>query len=401
MKTSNRQSFPLILAIAATGLIAISSSALHGSAAMDSGSFYVKAENVDEPEIVAYAGINGSTAGGSGVEGPAEAEPAAEGRMVFEIDTNNAGLYSYHADICDTFDLSFMEQDGVAPDLTIDWGEGEAEPTKVNAAGVYSNEYSVDGEYTVTLEGTFPWMMFGSTTNWYNDAACIKTVSKWDATETVKADQLFRNAYNLTDVANMPSTVTSMIDMFNYARTFNGDISDWDVSNVTSMNGLFSYAGSFNQDLSGWDVSKVNNMGNMFQGATSFNGDISTWDVSGVTHTNGMFHDAISFDQDLNDWDVSNFYQMASMFQGATSFNGDISGWKPSKAFIMSTMFHGATSFDRDISSWDVSKVHSMHKMFDGASSMSADLSGWNVPRVRLSDDFNKNSPVISPLFIK
>ena len=44
------------------------------------------------------------------------------------------------------------------------------------------------------------------------------------------------------------------------------------------MSQLF-YTKSFNEDLSGWDVSKVTTMWYMFEGSSSFNGDISNWDV--------------------------------------------------------------------------------------------------------------------------
>ena len=37
-------------------------------------------------------------------------------------------------------------------------------------------------------------------------------------------------------------------------KSFNQDISGWDVSNVTDMSSMFSRAASFNQDIGGWDV---------------------------------------------------------------------------------------------------------------------------------------------------
>jgi surface protein len=44
---------------------------------------------------------------------------------------------------------------------------------------------------------------------------------------------------------------------------FNGDISQWDVSNVESM--LCMFTGSeFNGDISNWNVSKVENMAHIF-----------------------------------------------------------------------------------------------------------------------------------------
>jgi len=45
--------------------------------------------------------------------------------------------------------------------------------------------------------------------------------------------------------------------MFEDARKFNGDVSDWDVSSVTNMKDMFNEATKFNCDVSDWDVSSV------------------------------------------------------------------------------------------------------------------------------------------------
>ena len=80
---------------------------------------------------------------------------------------------------------------------------------------------------------------------------------------------------------------------------FNGDVSEWDVSNVTNMSGLFK-GSNFNGDISKWNVSNVNkdichmfsyseDMSGWFKGS-NFNGDISDWNVSNVTTMAGMSH---------------------------------------------------------------------------------------------------------------
>ena len=67
------------------------------------------------------------------------------------------------------------------------------------------------------------------------------------------------------------------------ASSFNGDISDWDVSNATNMDAMFRKASSFNRDISKWDVSSANYMDYMFASATAFNQDISGWCVTNNT----------------------------------------------------------------------------------------------------------------------
>ena len=52
-------------------------------------------------------------------------------------------------------------------------------------------------------------------------------------------------------------------------------------------------------------VSNITNMEYLFSGEKTFNDDISTWDVSNVTDMGSMFWDATSFNQDLSEWCVS------------------------------------------------------------------------------------------------
>ena len=92
---------------------------------------------------------------------------------------------------------------------------------------------------------------------------------------------------------------------------FNGDISNWDVSNVNNMSSMFGVS-KFNGDISNWDVSNVTDMSCMFRGS-EFNGDISNWDVSNVNNMCGMFWKS-EFNGDISNWDVSNVNNMSDMF---------------------------------------------------------------------------------------
>ena len=73
---------------------------------------------------------------------------------------------------------------------------------------------------------------------------------------------------------------------------FNGNISEWNVSNVKDMSGMFA-GSNFNGDLSGWNVSNVEDMSGMFERCPfdGKNGDISNWKVSKGTNMRWMFAD--------------------------------------------------------------------------------------------------------------
>merc|ERR1712161_58009 len=63
------------------------------------------------------------------------------------------------------------------------------------------------------------------------------------------------------------------------ATKFNGDVSDWDVSNVIDMRKMFKGASRFNDDVSSWDVSSVTNMDGMFNRASEFRQNLCSWKV--------------------------------------------------------------------------------------------------------------------------
>ncbi len=76
------------------------------------------------------------------------------------------------------------------------------------------------------------------------------------------------------------SAIKNMRELFNKFKTFDGDISEWNVSNVTDMSDMFN-GSEFDGDISKWDVSNVKDMTDMFR-SSRFRGDISGWNVDNV-----------------------------------------------------------------------------------------------------------------------
>ncbi len=330
-------------------------------------------------------------------------------------------------------------------DYTVDWGDGSAPQTGVTGDAMHT--YATADTYTVSISGIFPRIYFNAAGFTINpEAAKILTIVKWgDIVWAASMNAAFAGCVNLTstatdvpdlslvtdmsnmfagasafngnlsnwDVSNVTnmgftfnstafngdisnwnvSNVSNMAFMFSFNKAFDGDISNWDVSNVGNMISMFASATAFNRDISNWDVSKVTHMTTMFSNATVFNQDISNWDVSKVTHMGGMFFDATVFNQDISNWDVSNVTDMGAMFSsfteaGAIAFNGDLSNWDVSKVTNMTTMFKNTRAFNGDISNWDVSNVTDMTNMFFGARAFDGDLGDWDVSGVTSFSSF-------------
>ena len=159
------------------------------------------------------------------------------------------------------------------------------------------------------------------------------------------------------------SKITNMKGLFQDYYEFNGNISNWDVSNVINMEDMFMHS-DFNGDISNWDVGNVTDMNGMFC-ASKFDNDISKWNVSNVKQMIKTFTDS-KFNGDISHWDVSNVTSMFCMFTNS-KFNGDISHWNVSNVINMRSMFMDS-KFNNDISNWDVSNVIDMSMMFDGCS---------------------------------
>lgn len=266
-------------------------------------------------------------------------------------------------------------------DYIIDWGDGSPveELTSRNPTHIYTNA----GTYYVSIQGDFPHILMRDQP--IHIRRTLKGLEQWGNIVWQSFTSAFALChymeYNATDIPNLEN-VESMVDAFLYANKFNGDLSDWDVSNVTNLHGMFDNAYNFSSDLSNWDVSNVKSMARMFSEVHTFNSDLSEWDVSNVTRMDGMFHGANEFNGDLSDWDVSNVTRMERMFSEATSFNGDIGLWETSNVTNMKEMFRAAESFNSDIGDWDVANVRYMSEMFLNAQSFNQNIGAWDIAGV-------------------
>ena len=82
-----------------------------------------------------------------------------------------------------------------------------------------------------------------------------------------------------------------MTEMFKNAKSFNGNIENWNVSNVTEMTEMFAGASSFNQNLSGWNIARVIAMKDMFADTMLPRNEVEDWgnfDLSELESDNSM-----------------------------------------------------------------------------------------------------------------
>ena len=261
----------------------------------------------------------------------------------------------------------------------IDWGDGTIE---TDITGDRAHTYSSAGNYTVYISGGFERIHLNGL---QPSAGRLASIDQWGDISWSSMASAFSGASNMvytaTDTPDL-SSVTDMSSMFEYASSFDGDLSTWNVSQVTTMTRVFFSAHVFDLPIGSWDVSKVTDMSSMFSFAYNFDQPLNNWNVSQVTDMSGMFAGIPVFNQPLNNWNVLQVTDMSGMFNGASSFNGDIVSWNVLQVTTMAHMFEGAYEFDQLIGEWDVSKVTNMLRMFYNAYDFDQPLNGWDVSAV-------------------
>ncbi|GGG03874.1 hypothetical protein GCM10011344_00270 [Dokdonia pacifica] len=322
----------------------------------------------------------------------AQVPPSGLIPFVFKVKTDNAGDSSNNQ-------FTIPINSNQTYDYDVDWEYDGDVPNyeDVNVSGNITHIYDSPGTYTIAIIGVFPQIFFNNS----GDRLKIIEVVQWGTNQWTSMEGAFYGCENLDvtaiDAPNLDD-VTSMRAMFRGCTNLIGteSFNTWDVSQITTMRDMFAYARNFNQPLNHWNVSEVTSMSSMFNGATIFNQDL-TWNVSKVTDMSGMFFSARDFNGDITEWNTSSLDFMFSMFWGATNFNQDIGNWDVSSARYMSYTFRLASSFDQNLGNWDITNVRNIGSMFSGAglSTTNYDLTliGWATDNSGLEADGEDDIP--------
>jgi surface protein len=141
-------------------------------------------------------------------------------------------------------------------------------------------------------------------------------LSRWDTSSCTSMASMFEGSdvFNGNLSSFDTSNVIDMSGMFRSAISFEGKgLTKWNTSAVTTMMAMFEETFSFTADvLSSWDVSRVVDMSEIFQ-HSNFNGDVSEWDVSNVQLFHYAFSGAGAFNQDISTWNISSAVNLNGM----------------------------------------------------------------------------------------
>lgn len=197
-------------------------------------------------------------------------------------------------------------------DYFIDWGDGTVESLTMQNP---NHKYAEEGTYTVAINGQFPSvsMQFADESS----RIALTDVVKWGDKIWMSMQGAFfgcerLGGFSAVDIPNL-SQAESLAGMFQGARVFNQDISNWDTSNITNMERMFQGAISFNQDIDSWNTESVTTMKEMFRDTESFDQELKNWNTANVQDMSLMFYQAKAFDQNLEKWDISSIITMEDM----------------------------------------------------------------------------------------
>jgi hypothetical protein len=114
----------------------------------------------------------------------------------------------------------------------------------------------------------------------FRDRIVVENHTLWEAiAQEIEehGDQADLNHFDTSRVTRLNSVFSSGKGKF-----FNGDISDWDVSNVESASNLFTDS-YFQGSLSKWDVRRIKKINEIFYDS-KYSGDLSTWHLDSLEY---------------------------------------------------------------------------------------------------------------------
>ena len=161
--------------------------------------------------------------------------------------TNNPGISGPTS-------ISIPTHPGYTYDYDVDWNnDGTYE--FLSETGDITHDFEKPGVYTIRIRGEFPAIYFNNT----GDKSKIIGIEQWGNIEWVTMTNAFYGANNLRiNAEDAPdlSRVSSLINMFRNATSFNSDLSLWDISNISAMQGMLTNTGlsisNYDKTLIGW-----------------------------------------------------------------------------------------------------------------------------------------------------
>ncbi|CAL2074510.1 BspA family leucine-rich repeat surface protein [Tenacibaculum sp. 190524A02b] len=165
--------------------------------------------------------------------------------------------------------------------------------------GNATNTYREPGEYTISIKGDFPRILFDNV----GDASKVISIEQWGDNQWTSMGGAFNGCTNMvvntTDTPNL-SQCTSLKGMFRECISLvdNGNaIDDWNVSTIQDFREMFYAAVNFDQNLGKWNVSNALFMDNMFQNValstSNYDATLTGWASLGI---NGNLKSNVVFD---------------------------------------------------------------------------------------------------------
>ncbi|TYK64421.1 immunoglobulin-like domain-containing protein [Colwellia echini] len=292
-----------------------------GATAVDNadGEFVIKAtsSDLDITALGTYTATYTATDSSSNVsnEVTRTIEVVATRPFITTWKTDNDGISDDNTIVIPT--NSTVDGGDYTYNYTVEWGDGDSD---TGITGDATHSYATPGEYEVKISGDFPHLDFYGQL----DNNKLISIDQWGDIAWLTMERAFYYCLNVTSVAtDTPdlSQVTHMTSMFINAKSFNGDVSQWQVGNVIKARSAFENTDAFNSDISKWDVSSMEDIDLMFKAAININPAVSNWDTHNINTMRGTFDGTTLFNQDLSQWNVTNLEQAQLDFISNTAMS--------------------------------------------------------------------------------